>query len=153
MSDYPSAIVSALISALLASFAPALRAADAVCSRVAGNPGLFVAQREIAAWLHDLRLCDHGGALEPNRLEAVLRALLVRAISRGSVEIGGHPDHGGPVLLLAAEDLAVLEIVREIAVILDDTNGTAIAATFDAHRETMIDKVFAMASAADRAQR
>jgi hypothetical protein len=57
------------------------------------------------------------------------------------------------VLVLAAEDLATLEIVREIAATLDDTNGTATAATFDAYREAMIDQVFALVGAADRARR
>lgn len=153
MSDDPSAIIRALIGALFANFAPALLAADAVCQRAASNPGLACAQRLLAAWLADLGRGEHADALAPDRLDAALRALLVRAISRGSVQVRGYPDHGGPVLVLAAEDLATLEIVREIAATLDDVTGTAIAATFDAYREGMIDQVFAMVGAANRARR
>lgn len=152
MSDDPSAIIRALIGELLASLAPALLAADAVCKRAASNPGLARAQRVLAAWLADLGGGEHADALAPDRLDATLRALLVRAISRGAVQVRGHPDHGGPVLVLAAEDLATLEIVREIAATLDEVTGTATATTFDAHREAMIDQVFAMVGAADRAR-
>ena len=153
MSDYPRAIIGALLGELLANFAPALLATDAVCQRAARNPGLARAQDLLGAWLADLQRGEHADALEPTRLSAALRALLVRAISRGSVRAAGHPDHGGPVLLLAAEDVAVLEIVREIAATLDDTTGTAIVADFDAYREAMIDRVFALTAAADRPSR
>ena len=107
----------------------------------------------LGAWLADLQRGEHADALEPTRLSAALRALLVRAISRGSVRAAGHPDHGGPVLLLAAEDVAVLEIVREIAATLDDTTGTAIVADFDAYREDTLDRIFAMTARDDCAQR
>lgn len=153
MSDYPHIIITALLDALLHRFAPALLAADAVCRRAAGNPGLAQAQGLLAAWLADLRHGEHDAALAPDRLDAALRALLVRAISLGSVAARGHPDHGGPVLLLAAEDLAALEIVREIAATLDAANGTTVAAIYDVHREWMLDRIFAMAAQADRPSR
>lgn len=153
MSDYPSVIIAALIEGLLTSFAPAMLAADAVCKRAAGNPGLASAQHFLADWLADLRHGEHADALAPERLSAALRAFLVRAISRGSVKVGGHPDHGGPVLLLAAEDLAALELVREMAVTLDAANGASVAAAFDEYREDTLDRVFALVSTADRARR
>ncbi|SEB06435.1 hypothetical protein [Rubrimonas cliftonensis] len=153
MSDYPHIIITALLTELLDRFAPALLAADAVCRRAAGNPGLARAQGLLATWLDDLRRGEHDDALAPDRLDAVLRALLVRAISRGTVAARGHPDHGGPVLRLAAEDLAVLEIAREIAATLDVAQGTAVVETYDAHREAMLDRIFAMAAQTDRPSR
>ena len=153
MSDYPHIIIAALLTELLHRFAPALLAADAVCRRAADNPGLARAHGLLATWLADLQRGERDDALAPDHLDAALRALLVRAISRGSVAAKGHPDHGGPVLMLAAEDLAVLEIVREIAATLDRANGTAVTATYDAHREWMLDRIFAMAAQADRRSR
>lgn len=152
MPDYQRAIIGALLGELLATFAPALIAADAVCQSAARNPGLANAQRLLAAWLADLQHGEHADALEPGRLSAALRALLVRALSRGSVRAAGHPDHDGPVMMLAAEDLAMLELVRELAATLDEAFGTATVADFDAYREDTLDRIFAMAAAAGRAQ-
>jgi hypothetical protein len=148
MPDYPRVILDALVAELLLSFAPSILADDAVCRRAASNPGLAAAQRLLADWLAELKIGDHIATLQPARLEAVLRGLLVRAIARGSIEVGGHPCHGGPVLLLDPQDMAALEIVREIAVTLDAIASTTVAATHDTHRKWMIDRVLGMAVAA-----
>lgn len=141
-------IFSALITELLERFAGPMLAADAACRRAASNPGLARAQETLSNWLAKLADGDHDAAFAPEQLEGALRALLVRALSRGSVEVGDAAVMRGPVFILAPEDVAPLEIVREIARILDTADGTRIISSFDAYQDATLERIVALTAGA-----
>lgn len=151
MTDHSDTLVTALVEGLLEMLAPMLLAADADCRRAASSPGLAAAQTVVVTWFADLAGGERTEALRPTRLEAALRALLVRAISRGQIGFRADPAHCAPQLRLGAEDLASLEIARDIAEALDAITGAGVAARFDHYRETTLSSLFAMArTAAER---
>lgn len=151
MSETFQAVIAALVAELLENLAGPMLAADAACDRVNNNPGLIRAQETVANWLATLAGDNKDAALSPKQIDEALRALLVRAVSRGSVEFNGDPDHGGPTLVLAPEDFAPLEVVREMARMRDAADGSSIVANFDAYRDDTIERIFLITMKAVRA--
>lgn len=150
MSPTPD-IADAIIHVLFVDVAPRWRSELDADPRASIDPGLRAAIAVVQAWLTDLRR-EHDAALESHRLAEALRRAFVCAAGRGRVCV---PDEASRSswLEVSPADMALLETLRELAGVLDTARGTATVAEFDAHRDTTLARMVALAEHAAEYER
>ncbi|SEA96399.1 hypothetical protein [Rubrimonas cliftonensis] len=151
MSLKPFNAVAALVALLLSDIAPAVMRQIRTDPRACDNPGFAVSIARLETWLSTLAR-RRAAALTAARLAEALRAAFIIAASRGRIVIDRRDRDGGQ-LEVEASDLALVEIVRELAAALDHRRGGAVAAAFDAWRDETLDRAFALGRAAAHGER